>query len=207
MPHRIAQPAVLVAAALGLTLALAADCPSAPPTADSLPDFRRIEQAVRNHFKSLPQYRPGDIITRSDVEPIFKHRKLLGWLGADRTAILSQLPKDDEFLVRQLRTPAGRKFAARIADYPDGFDRLERLSRLPRGQRMVRDLIRGPGGYKLIEYMTTTSGGANLGRMLSKTPEGSNFNASTGRIYTVAMLLGRLSESYQKAKKAAEKRK
>ena len=206
MPDRVTRGAVLAAAVLGLAVALAVDCGWAAARGEPLPDFRQIEQAVSRHFESLPQYQPGDVITRSNVEPIFKQHDLMGWLGAERTAILSQLAGDDDFLVRQLRTPQGRKFAARIANYPDGFDRLERLSRLPRGQRMVKGLIRGPGGYKLIQYMTTSSGGANLGKMLSKAPKGADFNASTGRIYTVAMLLARLSQSYQQAKKAAQPR-
>lgn len=165
-----------------------------------IPEWRQIELAVWRQFEALADYQPGQIITRGDAEPIFKH-KLMGWLGADRTAILNQLPEDDDFLVRQLRTRPGRKFGSQVAAYAHAYDRLDRLSRLPRGRRIVEDLIKSPGGYKLIEYMTTSPGGAELGRMLSKAPKGKDFNGPTGRIYTVEMLLARLKQSHTKAKK------
>jgi len=42
-----------------------------------------------------------------------------------------------------------------------------------------------------------------LGKQLSNAPNGRNFNAPTGRIYTVAMLLARLQQSHAAAMKAA----
>jgi hypothetical protein len=89
--------------------------------------------------------------------------------------------------------------------YPNGYDRIDRLSRLPLGQQTVRDLIRGPGGEKMVAYMTTASGGKELGKMLSNDPQGKQFNAPTGRIYTVAMLLDRMKQSQAAALKAAGK--
>jgi hypothetical protein len=113
------------------------------------------------------------------------------------------VPQDGEFLVTQLRTRAGAKFARQIARLPGGYDRLEKLSRLPNGHQTIRDLIKGPDGYKLIQYMTTAPGGAELGRMLSKAPKGRRFNRPTGRIYTVEMLLERLGQEHRAAVQAA----
>ena len=64
------------------------------------------------------------------------------------------------------------------------------------------DLIRGPGGEKLIEYMTTAAGGKELGKQLSQDPNGANFNAPTGRIYTVPDLLKYLKQQYDAQHKA-----
>ena len=151
-------------------------------------------KAIVRYFEGLPGYQPGGIITRSEVKPIFQRLAKMGHRVAAPNAkkILEQVLADDAFLVRELRTPKGRKFMARIADYPLAYDRLDRLARLPRGRRIAGDLIHGPGGYKMIEYLTTARGGAELGKMLSKSPKGARFNKPTGRIYTVDMLLSRL---------------
>ncbi len=65
----------------------------------------------------------------------------------------------------------------------------------------------GPDGYKMLQYTTTTSGGGELGKMLSNSPGAGDFNASTGRIYTVDGLLDRLRQSRAASVKAAGKRK
>jgi hypothetical protein len=91
----------------------------------------------------------------------------------------------------------------RIAKYPEAFDRLDRLSRLPHGKQTIRDLIKGPGGDKMIQYLTTTPGGKETGKMLSEAPKGAKFNASTGRIYTVDLLLQHVKKSLAATQKAA----
>jgi len=170
---------------------------------EELPPFSEIEKAVRQHFATQPGYSEGGIIVRSEVAELFGTLKGLGWAVAGANDILSQVPKDGEFLTQQLRTKAGAKFARQIARLPEGFDRLEKLSRIPNGRQTIRDLIKGPDGYKLIEYMTTTSGGEQMGRMLSQTPNGRKFNKPTGRIYTVEMLLERLKQEHAAAVQGA----
>lgn len=187
------------------TLSLLAQDTLAAPTAvagDSSVPFAKIEQVVVDHFRAIPDYQPGTIITRSQVEAVLRKLDRLGWPVADRNEILGQVLADDEWLVQELRTSDGRKFAAHIAGQPEGYDRLDRLTRLTNGRRTVRDLIHGPGGYRMIEYMTQSRGGQELGKMLSKAPNGADFNSPTGRIYTVDALLARLKTSYQEANKA-----
>jgi hypothetical protein len=161
------------------------------------PEYRQVEQAVRSYFKSLATYEPGDIITRSQVEPLLGQEKSMGWLGAERAAILARLLNDEDFLVTELRTPAGRAFLPQIANYPGGLDRLDHLSRLNQGKKSVRNVIRVRDGYKLIETLATTPNGTALGKSLSKSPGGADFNKPTGRIYTVDMLLERLKQVHQ----------
>ena len=126
----------------------------------------------------------------------------MGWTVTDRRIILSLVPDDSEFLIRQLRSHSGRSFMSRVSSYSNAYDRLDRLTRLPHGRQTMHDLIHGVGGEKMIEYMTTTPGGKNLGKQLSNAPKGRDFNQPTGRIYTAKMLLGRLQKSYAAAKEA-----
>ena len=185
---------------LGLTAVLCAGFCEAATKGKRMPKFAKIEEAVLRHFQGLPDYQPGGVISQSEVTPIFGQLKRMGWLVADREAIVKQVLADNSFLIRQLRSPAGKKLDRQIARYEHAYDRLDHLARLPLGRQTVHDLIRAADGYKLIQYMTTTSGGSELGKMLSKDPHGAHFNRPTGRIYTVKMLLDRLKQSYGAAK-------
>ncbi len=175
-----------------------ADAMPPPPMAD-------IEKAVLDYFKGQPGYRPGDLITQKQVEPLLARLQKMGLPLPEKKEILDAVPVEGEFLVKALSTTAGRKFMRRIARFPDAYDRVDRLSHLPIGQQTVRDLIRGPDGYKMIQYMTTAEGGIELGKQLSNTPDGKKFNAPTGRIYTAAILLERLEASRAASIKAAGK--
>jgi hypothetical protein len=176
-------------------------CGAAKPK--PLPSLSDVRELVWRHFGLLPGYRPGDIIALSEVQPLFAQLEQMGWKMANRQDILRKVPADQDYLVRVLRTPRGRKFMRRIGGYPNAYDRLERLSWLPHGKQTVQDLIYTTDGQKMIEYLTTTSGGTELGKMLSKAPEGAGFNKPTGRIYTEKSFLAELEKSYEAAKKVA----
>ena len=161
-----------------------------------IPQFAQVEATVTRYFEKLPGFEAKGIITASEVGPIFPRLKKLGWDVANQKDIMKRTPSDGSFLVKELRAPAGKKFAAQIYAYPLGFDRLDRISVLPQGQDTVRRLIIGPDGYKMIQYMTTAPGGKNMGQMISNTPLGADFNKPTGRIYTLKMLVEELKKSY-----------
>ena len=188
---------------LGVALAVAAAPVGGLAKGRPIPPFSEVQQTVLSYFGARSDFQPGDLITRGDVEPLLVRLQQKGFPLADAKQILEKTPVKGEFLVDQLSTPNGRKFMRRIAAYPGGYDRLDQLSRLPDGQQTVRTLIRGPGGQRLIEYLTTPSGRKETGKMLSNSPGGERFNAPTGRIYTVAMLLARLQQSHAAALKAA----
>ncbi len=175
--------------------------PASKPAAD---DFVKFEKLVWQYFDSLDNFRQTDLIAREDVEPLLKKLAAAGLVVKKPDDLLNLLLTKNDFLYVELHTSAGRKFMRRIASYPDGYDRLDRLRRLPRGMQTVRDLIRGPGGERMIEYMTTAAGGKALGKQLSQDPNGANFNAPTGRIYTVRNLLDYLKEQYDAQKKAGK---
>ena len=174
------------------SVSLAADVASAqrPATDKSVVAY----MAVDEHFASLPDYQPGDLVTRSQVaEALAK----VADTGADvphAEQILAASVPDNSFLARELSTPAGRKFMRKVARHPGAFSRLDRLSSIARGQTVVRDLIRSSDGDKFIEYLATTRGGRKLGSTLAGARKGTDLNEPTGRIYTADDLLAALEQ-------------
>ncbi len=189
-----------LAVSVWLGLAPSAAAPAAPKSngkSQTIP-FEVLEMSVQDHLAAQPNYLPDDLLARSDVEKVLDRLALSGWQPVDRQALLDDVLADDEFLVRELRTAAGRKFMRKISGFPNAYDRLDRLAKLPNGKRTIADLIGGPGGAKLIEYLTTASGGKELGKMLGGTPKGTNFNRPTGTIYTSSDLIRVLKREHGK---------
>ena len=169
-----------------------------------LPSWEDIASYIDRHFQNTPDFEPGDIISESNVEPLLDGLEKLGWTVLNRKEILNSVPKDSDYVVKQLRTKPGYKFMRQISGYPMCYDRLYHLAAIPRGRQQVYDLIRTKGGYEMIEYMTTTQLGKNLGTQLSKIPQGANFNKPTGLIYTATDLKAELQESYAETLKVLQ---
>src|SRR5215469_9903545 len=70
-----------------------------------MPTFEAVKAAVEAQLKKKTHYKPGDMLSRSDVDPIFGKLGGLGWKVDDQKAILDQLLPDDYYLVRALRSP------------------------------------------------------------------------------------------------------
>ncbi len=172
----------------------------AAPKAASKPktlEFTEIQQIVERHFAAIPDYQPGDLITKQAVGGVFRQLDLYGWKVADQKAILGQVVDEGNFVARQLRSNRGKQFMRQITRYPGGFDRLDRIAAMPQGRKNVAQLVKLPDGYKMIEAMTTTQRGQILGRRLSNAPKGKNFNKPTGKIYTADALISRLKVSFE----------
>jgi hypothetical protein len=168
------------------------------------PKWEQIAQVVNRALNSRADYKPGDLLAKSDVQNVLARLKTLGWQPADAAAIVALVPGDDEFMVKQLRGKNGANFMRHVAKYPNGYDRVDRLIRLPRGETITADLVLNPGGYQMIEYMATSSGGTEMGKMLSETADGKNFNRPTGRIYTAEQLTAALNKSFEGEKAKAK---
>jgi hypothetical protein len=166
-----------------------------------LPPFDDVQKATVKYFGEQPNFTADLIITQSQVRGLLAKLKAIGWDVPEQDRILGLIPEDNETLVRDLRTPDGRKFAKQIATLPNAYDRLDRLIRMPTGRSAVARLIKGPDGVWLLQYMTEDPGGAAMGRMLSNTPTGKDFNRPTGRLYTVPALLNELQGVYTAAAK------
>jgi hypothetical protein len=103
---------------------------------------------------------------------------------------------DNAFLIRQVRSAAGRKFMRQVGKLPQGYDRLDHLSRLSDAETLIPRLVNGVDGYKMIEYLVEAPGGETMGRMLTNVPNGQNFNRPTGKIYTQQEFIARLKQSH-----------
>ena len=179
-----------------LTLADSGRAAQQPPR----PPFEVVVGALQDHFQSQEDYRPGDLVTQSQIVAALESVRDAGWDVPDAERIVELAPADNSFLATQLGTPAGRKFMRKVARHSGAYIRLDRLSSLPRGKKLVRDLIAQRDGDKFIEYLATTTGGRNLGGMLANAKQGANLNAPTGRIYTADDLLAELQRVYAKSK-------
>jgi hypothetical protein len=155
-----------------------------------------VIQAVEMSFASLPDYREGDLITRSQIERVLAKLNDAGAQVPNTDKIAERGLDDESFIVRELSTPSGRGFMRRLARNPSTFARLDRLSMGPRGESVIRDLIRQKDGDKMIEYLATTKGGQKTGSMMAAAPGGADLNKPTGRIYTVADLIEAIKGAY-----------
>lgn len=176
-----------------------------PGKVKPMPPLETVRAVVRRHFALQSDYKPGDILSRSMVEPLFDQLGLMGWKVLDKKDILRHVPKETDFVVRALRSESGRPLMRKVASMPGGYDRLYRLSVLPHGRQTIADLIRGKGGAQFIEYLTRSPGGHNLGRMLENTPNGADFNKPVGFLFTEDALLKRIEASYRAEKKRRER--
>jgi hypothetical protein len=163
------------------------------------PEFEVVANSVSNYFQSLSDYRPGDLVSRRNVTEALAAVADVGWEVPDADTIVSQALPDDSFLIRELATPAGKKFMRKIARSAGTYSRLDQLSRISNGKNVVRQLMNDKGGDVLITYMATTKGGRNLGRMMADTPKGTDLNKPTGRIYTADDLLAVLQKVYRES--------
>lgn len=189
---------------LSLSLATLVSLPAAAAQpldkkAKPLPSWEKVSQSVDAYFAKDKARQPLDVISQSQVKPLFAELAKMNWNVKEQEAILAAVPADNSFLMKQLRSKDGQKFMRDFSKYPGGYDSLDRLLKLPHGKDTIRRLIKGPDGYKLIEYMDMTEGGTNLEKQLSNAPKGRNFTKPTGRIYTVNSLKAVLKQSHAQA--------
>jgi hypothetical protein len=151
-----------------------------------------VAHLVDTYFASLPDYRAGDLISRSDIEGVIRQiEKAGGKVKIADTLIDRGLP-ENSILVRELSSPAGKKFMRKIGHQPGAYARLDRLSSLPRGQKLVHELVHTRGGEQMLDYLGTTRGGKNLGRTMADARNGVDLNKPTDRIYTQSELVAAL---------------
>lgn len=184
----------------GLKLAVAKP-PAGSRGPQELPTFKEVKKIVAKHF-SKAELAGATVISRSQVKPLFYALLNAGWRVKEAEEIYKLVPDDDDFIVKQLRTPDGVDFAKDVAKFPGAWDTIERLAKMPHGHSTIERLVKGPDGYKMIEYITTTPGGQNMATMLSEAPEGKDFKKPTGKVYTIPMLMDRLKQSYDAARAA-----
>jgi hypothetical protein len=170
-------------------------------TENELPAFGKVQSIVETYFHDASM-RPGEIISKSQVEQVLNAIGEAGWDVADKQEILDATLDDGHVLVSTLRTPAGRRFMNKISTRELMYDRLDRVSQVSGGQQLIRDLVKLPDGEK---YAKPKSGGGvpDLLDLLPKKASGktrriADYHKPTGHLYTASALVDRLSESYKK---------
>ncbi len=155
------------------------------------------------HFGSQPQHRPGDLIAQSDVAEILKKLADAGWQPADHKKILADTLPDAQGLVSLLRTSQGRKYMEKVKGFELMYDRMDRLSQVSGGQRTLDAIVRLPDGEKYSKPKKDLPYGVpDFLYLLPKNSSGrvrtvKDYDKPTGRIYTEADLLRRLTRSWQ----------
>ncbi len=192
-----------LATATSSALALAI-VPIRPLLAATTLTWPQVTETVKGQLATRHGYLPGDLITRGDVEPVFKILHEQGWSVADRDQLLKLVLEDGSFLAKQLRSGPGLKFARGVAREQLVFDRLDRLSTMPGGERLIHDMIRLPNGQSFMARQPTP-GFTDLTILLpkqanGKTPRDKDFNKPTGKIYTENDLVKALEKSWKARK-------
>lgn len=157
----------------------------------------RLEDAVRSYFATRTHHRSADLLTRSQVQGLFRFLNQTGIRVPDEQEILSRVPDDHDFLVRTLETAEGKKFLSKVAAEPLIYDRLDRIAHAAGGQAMLRDLVKLPDGDRYAKQKRAP-GVPDLLDLLPKDRSGKrrqikDYERPTGRIYTVDALIEQLN--------------
>ena len=169
-----------------------------------LPPWEQVEKIVAQNLNYTPDYQPGDLISRRQVQSIFDAIASAGWQVKDRSEIVNLVCSDSDAIIRQFRNyPGGKQFMRQAGKSPYGYDRVDQIERLPGGKTLgestIELLIQTQGGYKNIWNLDKSSKQQIQGWMIAPGWGRLDFNAPTGRIYTGKAFLARLKQSYDVA--------
>ncbi len=182
-----------------LCLAAAADAAAAGPekrVAKEPLTRAAVEALIDKHLRSNSNYLPGDMLTQTEVEPIFNELIDRGYQSPENEGLYdSFLPQRDPF-VKTMRSPQGIAFMRAVSRLPNVYDRLERLSWSPTGRAILAQLMGSADGRKALEQMLSEDGVKVVEETLSKDPRGKNFQLPTGKIHTANELIEHLCELY-----------
>jgi hypothetical protein len=202
-PPRTSRVWVTLIAIATLSFGAADDAPQPDTVGRAGLSVQEVQQLVADYFSRQVDYRPGDVITQSDVAAVLKNLAAAGWQPPDHQQILASTLSDDNAVASVLRTKRGRRFMRKVSGYESIYDRMDRLSRVSGGQRTIDAIVRLPDGEKYAQPKKKTPNGVpDFLDLLPKNMSGKvrsikDYDKPTGRIYTEADLIGRLSRSLQ----------
>lgn len=133
----------------------------------SFPNPQQVEKVLTEYLDNLKDREETDLISRDDIQPLFKKLEDIGWEVADERELKERLLKDTDWLVRTLRTRTGTKFMRKIAEFPGGYSQLDLMRQSSQGKKEVAGIISTPGGEELIEFLTTSPVGRNTSKKLA----------------------------------------
>lgn len=177
-------------------IVLASLAASTLAAADDKPNWNDVLRTVQAHFTTQKGYRTGDLISQSEVRPVFEKLKAIHFEVPQQEEILAAIPADQEFLVQQLQKRWGRPLMRKIAAKPLVYDQLDRIAQQAGGEQLIRDLPKMPDAPKAIRHLPDLLPKNSSGR----TRVVPDYDRPTGRIYTETELLRRLDKCYRELK-------
>lgn len=189
----------------GASAAAPSDAANQPAQKASMPDWKSVESAAKKYCRSLPNYRPGDVLSQGQIKPLLAQLAKLGWKVSDQQALLGQICPDDDFVVRQLRTKSGQKFMRSTGGSAEQYDYLRRLCATKGGDRQVADILKLPNGNEVLAALTESKAGKDISRRLADGPRTRGYDTPTGTLYTESQILARLKESHARDLRASSK--
>jgi hypothetical protein len=173
---------------LVLSISLVSICISASRLEAANPTAGQIRQVIANHFVTLPDYKPGDLITEKDVKAVLEEMSNQGWQVPQSKVLSTSALKEGDALVGLLSTKDGKRLMRKVASYKLVYDRMDRVARVSGGQRMIRDLAKLPDGERYVK-MQTPAGVPDMLALLPKKRSGQvrsikDYDKPTGRVYT-----------------------
>jgi hypothetical protein len=196
----VAPPTVVTAAPPMKT----AEPSASAADATAMPDWKTVEDAAKKHFRALPNYKPGDILSQGQIKPLVAQLAKQGWKISDQRDLLAQICPDNDFVVEQLRTKNGQKFMRSTGGSAAQYDYLRRLAETKGGNRQVADILKLRNGNDVLSALTKSKAGKDISRRLADGPRTQGYDKPTGYIYTEAQVLERLKESYDRDARAAK---
>lgn len=162
---------------------------------EKMPNWTTVQNVVQQHLSEKKGYRPGDLLSKGDVDGIFAELRSLGWKVKDQKEISKQVLADDDFLVKQLRENWSSALTRSVSGKKLLYDRLDRVSRVDNGKQLINDICKLPDAKYALDYLED---------LLPKKPGGrtrkvKDFDKPTGRIYTEQQFVKRLRQSFDQA--------
>jgi hypothetical protein len=189
---------LLIALALAAPLA-ASDAKT--PADKPLPSFDAIKQIVERELAKRPFYQPGDLLSRSDLEPIVDALQSQGWPIPTETFYDDVLP-DSAPLVALLHSRSGRPFMRQVAGFPEVYDRLERMTWPYGGTKLLRQWMSDPEGVAHVKRLTTPEGIKQFERDFAQDDRSPNFGLPSGKIHTADELLAELKRVHAQLRRS-----
>lgn len=182
--------------------------PPVPATEKAKPlAWSDLKKVVDGYFAEQKGRQPTDLLVASEARASLDRLEKAGWKPKHSQDLLAKVTGDGDFLARELRSQAGRKFLAATRSETLVYDRLDRLTRYSGGDRLVSSILRLPNGPSFMRPKPTPGFGT-LMDLLPKgangqTPVDRNFNKPTGKIYTAEQWVKELEKAFEEEMKAA----
>lgn len=173
---------------------------TAVQTVEKKPQWAELRKVVEKYFAELRGRQDNDILVANEARATLGLLEKAGWKPKETEKLLSRVPGDGDFLVRELRSKEGRKFLSATGSQSLVYDRLDRLSAYSGGDRLVSSIIRLPNGPSFMRPKPTPGFGTLMDLLPKgangKTPVDPKFNQPTGKIYTSAQWIKELEAAH-----------